>query len=109
MAKKTKDPQIARLEARAKKANEELRYAKACDKYGFYVTRTARQLNDEARKLARALPKETRQRVLDMWRAGGKSINDMATECGVSPQECCGVILINTKTIKYKVLNTETV
>lgn len=110
MAKKAKDPQLARLEARAKKVNEELRHAKACNKYGFPVLySTKRQIHSDLKKKAKALPKETRQKVLDMYRAGGKSFAEMAEECGVSIHELCGVVLINTKTIKYTVLNTETV
>ena len=83
--------------------------AKLYQKYDLKLPPTKRQMNAEARKMAKALPKEKRQEVLDVIRRGGKTMNEIKIDCGVSIEEIIGVILINTKTIKCTTLNVNTV
>lgn len=106
---KAKDPKIARLEKRAEKAKEALRLAKACKSYGWKMPPTTREYNNHIKKLAKALPKETRQKVLDAFHKGGTSLKALGEACGLTIHEVLGVIQINKKTIKYTMFNKETV
>lgn len=107
MAKTT--PEIIRLKKTADRARANLDRAKLYQKHGLELPPTKRQMNAESRRMARALPKEKRQEVLDAFRQGGRTMKEIASECGVSIEEIIGVILINTKTVKHMILNVETV
>lgn len=102
-------PEIIRLKKTADRARANLAKAKLYQKHGLEMPTTKRQMNSEARKMARALPKEKRQEVLDVFRQGGRTMKEIATECGVSIEEIIGVILINTKIVKHTILNVVTV
>jgi len=100
-----KSPELERLKKKADKAKAEFWYAQYCQENGLPLPLTGRQITMAARKKARDLPKEKRQEVLDAFRSGQKTVKEIAENCGVTIDELIGVVIINTKTIKYTVLN----
>jgi hypothetical protein len=106
---KEKDPQIARLERKAHKAEETLKLAKFCKKRGLPPLETRREHSARLRREAKELPKEKRQAVLDTFRRGGLTLGEMAHACDITIHQFVGVLMINTKTVTCKTLNEETV
>ena len=53
-----KDPKIEALERKAKKAREEIKYRKACQKYNLKPLETSREYTTRVKREAKALPKE---------------------------------------------------
>lgn len=104
-----KDPKIEALERKAKKAREEIKYRKICQKYNMKPLETSREYTTRVKREAKALPKELRQQCLDTYRKGGLTLEQMATLCGVTIHQMVGVYLINRKRVTYTTLNTETV
>ena len=104
-----KDPKIEALERKAKKAREEIKYRKACQKYNLKPLETSREYTTRVKREAKSLPKELRQKCLDTWRNGGLPLEQMATLCGVTTHQMVGVFLINRKRITYTILNEKTV
>lgn len=104
-----KDPKIEALEQKIKKAREEISYRKSCKRFNLKPIETRREAEARMKSDAKALPKELRQKCLDTYREGGRSLDEMATLCGVTVQQMVGVFLINIKRVTYTTLNTETV
>lgn len=104
-----KDPKIEALERKAKKAREEIKYRKICQKYNMKPLETSREYTTRVKREAKALPKELRQQCLDTYHKGGLTLEQMATLCGVTIHQMVGVYLINRKRITYTILNEKTV
>lgn len=102
------DPEIDRLKKKVVKSKEQLTVAQLCKKHGLRNFMDTRQYKINSRRLAKALPKEKRQEVLDAYHQGGV-MKEMAQSCGVTIDEFWGVILLNTKVITYKLIRKETV
>ena len=105
---------IAKLKKKADKAKEELRHARACKQLGLpsaLKVPTKSQLKVRRKKLAKALPKETRQGILDGVHGKTeecKTVGDIMQKYSVTHEEFLGVIELNTRVVKYEVLNEET-
>ena len=104
-----KDPKIEALEQKIKKAREEISYRKSCKRFNIKPIETRRECEARMKREAKALPKELRQKCLDTYREGGRSLDEMAKICGVTVSQIAGVFLLNLKRVTYTTLNTETV
>ena len=104
-----KDPKIEALEQKIKKAREEISYRKSCKRFNIKPIETRRECEARMKREAKALPKELRQKCLDTYREGGRSLDEMAKICGVTVSQIAGVFLLNLKRVTYTILNEETV
>lgn len=68
-----------------------------------------RQMEFLVRKAAKALPKAKQQEVLAAYIQGGKPIEEIALECGVTLAHLVGVVLINSPTGKNAGLYSESI
>ncbi|CAK7025032.1 MAG: hypothetical protein DELT_02545 [Desulfovibrio sp.] len=109
-----KDPEIAKLEKRAKVAREKVKIAKIHKELGLDppMDFTTRGFKARIRKQARELPKETRQQVLDALNDREnpqfKTYNGIAEAFGLKFNDVLGVELLNTEVVRYTFLRTET-
>ena len=104
-----KDPKIEALERKVRKAKDEISYLKQCKKFNVKPVESRRECEARMKREAKALPKELRQKCLDTYREGGRSLDEMAKICGVTVSQIAGVFLLNLKRVTYTTLNTETV
>ena len=104
-----KDTKIEALEQKIKKAREEILYRKSCKRLNIKPIETRRECEARMKREAKALPKELRQKCLDTYREGGRSLDEMAKICGVTVSQIAGVFLLNLKRVTYTILNEETV
>jgi len=61
----------------------------------------------EAKAQARALPKETRQAVLDRFHEGGKSLGAIVEDLGLTITQVVGTLALATKKVTYTVIERE--
>lgn len=61
----------------------------------------------EAKAAARALPRETRQAVLDRFHAGGVTLGAIEAELGLTVAQVVGTLALATKRVTYEVIDRE--
>ena len=111
-----KDPEIAKLEKRAKAAREKLKTAKLYKEFGIEPLPdfSTRAFKARIKKQARELPKEKRQQILDALHDAQsaqerfKTYKDIMDAFGVQFNDVLGVELLNTEIVRYTFLRTET-
>lgn len=81
---------------------------KLAKKHGLPPLPTKQQYTAKIKREARALPKETRQAVLDMWH-GGIKISDIKVQLCLTLDQVLGVIELNTVVHKWTTINKVTV
>ena len=105
--KKQKDPEIAKLEKRAKAAREKVKEAKLFKELGIepLPDMSTRAFKARIKKKARELPKEKRQQILDAYHdrenPAYKTWKGIADAFGVTWNDVLGVVELNTKVVRY--------
>ena len=111
---KTKDPEIDKLEKRAKAAREKVKTAKLYNELGLDppLDFSTRAFKARVRRQARELPKETRQKVLDALHDREnpqfETYGGIMEAFGLTFNDILGVKLLNTEVVRYTFLRTET-